>query len=94
MLSEPGTEVCTTCLPASGWFCAALLSLADYPTPNYISVEFFQNSVLRGTIPIMLPRTHGWHEEKHASQLAELARALVRLDHVATVIVDANHSIL
>ena len=63
-------------------------------TPNDISVEFFQNSVLRGTIPIMLPRTHGWHEEKHVSQLAELARVLVRLDHVAGGIVNANHCLM
>jgi len=27
------------------------------------------------------------------SQLFEIARVLVRLDHVASVIVDANHSI-
>jgi hypothetical protein len=42
----------------------------------------------------MLPRTHGWHEEKHASQLAEIARVLVRFDHVARLIVNADHSIM
>jgi hypothetical protein len=42
----------------------------------------------------MLPRTHGWHEEKHSSQLAELARVLVRVDHVADFIVNADHGIM
>jgi len=42
----------------------------------------------------MLPRTHGWHEEKHASQLAELARVLVHLDHVASVIINADHRMM
>jgi len=32
--------------------------------------------------------THGWHEGKHAS---ELARVLVRFDHVARLVINVNH---